>query len=129
MQHRSTQKEAVLAPVTRLPLDGGGCILVEEPADVLEGPVKAGRLNEAIGELPRTLQEALAPVTEAARATLDQLRKARPDEIAVEFGVDLAAQAGAVITKSQASCHLKVIMSWKMKDDTGHPPHPDTGAG
>ncbi|MGW9069771.1 CU044_2847 family protein [Streptomyces yangpuensis] len=115
--------------MTRLPLDDGGYILVAEPAGVLEGPVKAGRLCEAIGELPRTLQEALAPVTEAARAALDQLRQARPDEIAVDFGIDLAAQAGAVITKSQAGCHLKVITSWKMKDDTGRPPHPDKRAG
>ncbi|MFG2339486.1 CU044_2847 family protein [Streptomyces yangpuensis] len=43
---------------------------------------------------------------------LDQLRKAAPDQIAVEFGIDLAFEAGAVITKSQAGCHLKVTVSW-----------------
>lgn len=125
----SNHKEVVLASVTRIPLDGGGCILVEDPAGVLEGPVKASRIGEAIGELPRTLQEALVPVTEAARATLDQLRKARPDDIAVEFGVDLAVAAGAVITKTQAACHLRVTMSWKMKDDTDRPPRTDAGEG
>ncbi|PKW11902.1 hypothetical protein SAMN05428944_0862 [Streptomyces sp. 1222.5] len=118
-----------MTQLTRISLDGEGCILVEEPAGVLEGPVKAGRIAEAIGELPRTLQEILAPVTEAARVTLDQLRRAHPDEIAVEFGVDLAAEAGAVITKSQAGCHLKVTMSWKTKDDTGRPSRPDARTG
>ncbi|MEU6093135.1 CU044_2847 family protein [Streptomyces sp. NPDC047085] len=109
-----------MTPLTRIPLEGGGFILVEETGAALEGPVKAGRISDAIHELPVTLQGALEPVTEAARVTLDQLRKACPDEVAVEFGVDLAAEAGAVITKSQASCHLKVTLSWTM-DDAGHP--------
>ncbi|MGW3148913.1 CU044_2847 family protein [Streptomyces sp. NPDC001177] len=105
-----------LTPLTRIPLEGGGYILVEETGAAPEGPVKAGRISDAIRELPVTLQGALEPITEAARVTLDQLRKACPDEVAVEFGVDLAVEAGAVITKSQASCHLKVTLSWTMND-------------
>ncbi|MFD9042322.1 CU044_2847 family protein [Streptomyces bottropensis] len=101
-----------MAPLTRIALDDGGYLLVEQSA-VGDGPVKAGRVGDAVRELPGTLQGALEPVTEAARATLDQLRKARPDEITVEFDVDLAMEAGAVITKSQASCHPKVTMAWK----------------
>ncbi|MFH0519575.1 CU044_2847 family protein [Streptomyces sp. M41] len=101
-----------MAPLTRIPLEGGGSVLFEAPAPV-EGPVKAGRVGDAVREVPRTLQEALEPVTEAARAALDQLRRARPDAITVEFGVDLAFEAGAVITKSQAGCHLKVTVSWQ----------------
>ncbi|WP_454320775.1 CU044_2847 family protein [Streptomyces phaeoluteigriseus] len=109
-----------MAPLTRIPLDGGGFLLVEQPA-VGDGPVKAGRMGDAVREFPGTLQAALEPVTEAARATLNQLRKARPDEITVEFGVDLALEAGAVITKSQASCHLKVTMAWT-SGGSGHLP-------
>jgi hypothetical protein len=101
-----------LTPLTRVPLEGGSWVLVEVLAGALEGPVKAGRIGDAIHELPGTLQGALEPVATAAHATLDQLRKAPPDNITVEFGVDLAAEAGAVITKSQASCHLKVTLSW-----------------
>ncbi|MFB7288725.1 CU044_2847 family protein [Actinacidiphila glaucinigra] len=101
-------------------MDGGGYVLVEEPVAELEGPVKAGRISDAIHELPVTLQGALEPITDAARATLDQLRKARPDEVSVEFGVDLSIEAGAVITKTLAQCHLKVTMAWK-RDALGHP--------
>ncbi|MFG3517029.1 CU044_2847 family protein [Streptomyces bobili] len=86
--------------------------MVEQTA-AWDGPVKAGRVGDAVQEIPVTLQGALRPVTEAARAALDQLRKASPDEITIEFGVDLAFEAGAVITKSQAACHLKVTVSWK----------------
>ncbi|WP_086599669.1 CU044_2847 family protein [Streptomyces swartbergensis] len=108
-----------MAPLTRIPLEGGGSVLVEAPA-ALDGPVKAGRLGDAVHDIPVTLQGALEPVTQAAQATLEQLRKARPDAITVEFGIDLALEAGAVITKTQASCHLKVTMAWS-RDDTGRP--------
>ncbi|MGI5369915.1 CU044_2847 family protein [Streptomyces iakyrus] len=83
--------------------------------------MKAGRVGDAVRDLPVTLDDALEPVTQAARAALAQLRKARPDEITIEFGVDLAFEAGAVITKSQAGCHLKVTVAWK-GDGSGHPP-------
>ncbi|MFF3862692.1 CU044_2847 family protein [Streptomyces sp. NPDC002209] len=104
-----------MATLARIALDGGGGLLIEAtPGSVaLEGPVKAGRLADAIHDLPETLQEALVPITEAVRATLDQLRKARPDEIVVGFGVDLAFEAGAVITKTGAGCHLNVTVAWK----------------
>ncbi|WRZ62251.1 hypothetical protein OG534_37900 (plasmid) [Streptomyces sp. NBC_01294] len=108
-----------MAALTRIPLDGGGCILVEQPAE-WDGPVKAGRIGDAVRELPVTLEGALEPVTEAVRATLGQLRRAGPDQVTVEFGVDLAVEAGAVITKSQAGCHLKVTVSWQ-GDGSGHP--------
>lgn len=101
-----------MTPLTRIPLEGGSCVLVEGAAG-LEGPVKAGRAGDLVREVPGTLQEALEPITWAAQSALDQLRKARPDEITVEFGVDLAVEAGAVITKGRATCHLQVTMSWR----------------
>ncbi|MGO4457939.1 CU044_2847 family protein [Streptomyces sp. M-16] len=101
-----------MAPLARIPLDSGGWLLVETSAATPEGPVKAGRVTDAIQKLPASLEEALVPVSAAAQATLTQLRKAHPDEITVEFGVDLAVEAGAVITKSGAHCHLKVTVQW-----------------
>ncbi|MGW7825144.1 CU044_2847 family protein [Streptomyces puniciscabiei] len=101
-------------------------MLVEAPATA-PGPVKAGRIGDAIHDLPGSLQVALAPVTEAAHATLQQLRKAGPDEVTVEFGVDLAVEAGAVITKTGANCHLKVTVMWK-RDELSHPGS-DKGSG
>ncbi|MGW2782984.1 CU044_2847 family protein [Streptomyces populi] len=110
-----------MTSLTRIPLDGGGVILVERPAAPGDGPVKAGRIGDAVRELPMTLQGALEPITEAAQATLEQLRKARPDVITVRFGVELGAEAGAVITRTQATCHLNVTVSWK-RDGTEPPP-------
>ncbi|CCK29903.1 hypothetical protein BN159_5524 [Streptomyces davaonensis JCM 4913] len=108
-----------MTPLTRIPLEGGGWLLVEEPGPPDAGPVKAGRIGDTVRQLPGTLESALEPVTETARAALASLRRARPDEITVEFGVDLAFEAGAVITKSQAGCHLKVTVAWKNEGADG----------
>ena len=40
-----------MPPLTRIPLDGGGCVLVERTAPS-DGPVKAGRIGDAVQELP-----------------------------------------------------------------------------
>jgi hypothetical protein len=107
----------MLTPLSRIPLDDGGSVLVEQSAAAWDGPVKAGRVGDAVRDLPVTLQGALEPITDAARAALVQLRKARPAEITVEFGVALAVEAGAVITTTQAGGHLKVTRSWKKDGD------------
>ncbi|GGN29919.1 hypothetical protein GCM10011578_066630 [Streptomyces fuscichromogenes] len=100
--------------LARLELDSGGSILLEA-SDALEGadgPVKAGRSADRIRELHSTVQGTLAPVRELAAAVVQQLRQAGPDEVTIEFGVDLAAEAGAVIAKTETACHLKVIVAW-----------------
>jgi hypothetical protein len=101
-----------VAGLARIALEGGGSILVEAAAG-LEGPVKANRVGEAVRELPASLQVALEPVVDMARTVLTQLRRAGPAEVEVEFGVDLAVQAGVVITRTEAGCHLTVKMMWK----------------
>jgi hypothetical protein len=110
----------MVASLARIALEGGGSILVEAP-DAAGGPVKAGRISETIHELPTTLQAALEPVTKTAKAVLDQFREACPDEVGVEFGVDLSVATGAVITKGEAACHLKVTMTWKNSESTADP--------
>jgi hypothetical protein len=106
-----------MAALVRIPLEDGGSVLVETRS-AADGPVKAGRIADVIHEFPATLQASLRPVSATARALLHQLREAGPDEVEVEFGVDLAVQAGAVITKSEANCHLKVKVTWK-NDQSG----------
>ncbi|MET7695769.1 CU044_2847 family protein [Streptomyces sp. NPDC005483] len=108
--------------LARVPLEGGASILVEAAEDA-SGPVKAGRFGDAIRSLPVGLSEALEPVTELARTVLTRLRDAGPQELEVEFGVDLATEAGVVITRTAATCHLTVKMLWR-KDDPGTEPDP-----
>lgn len=103
----------------RIPIEGGGVILVEADPPQGGGPVKAGRIGDAIRDLPTTLQASLKPVTHAARVVLDQLREARPTAVEVEFGVDLATEAGAVITKTEVASHLTIRLTWAADPGAG----------
>lgn len=105
-----------MAVLARMALEDGGAVLVEAPPGT-DGPVKAGRLGDVIHDLPLNLRAALEPVTETARTVLAHLRDAGLAEIEVEFGVDLSCQAGAVITRGEASCHLKVTATWRRVED------------
>ncbi|MGA4847053.1 CU044_2847 family protein [Streptomyces sp. G5(2025)] len=115
VQDASGGVELMIACV-RMPLEGGGTILLEEQRQEVSsaaGPVKVGRLGDAVRELPRTLQESLVPVRETARAVLESLREAGSRSVEVEFGVNLSAKAGAVITTGEATVHLKVRVVWE----------------
>lgn len=101
-----------MATIARMALEDGGSVLIEAPAG-MDGPVKAGRLGDAIQELPLSLQAALRPVADTARTVLRELREAGPQELEVEFGVDLSCQAGALITRGEAACHLTVRATWR----------------
>ncbi|MEW2558570.1 CU044_2847 family protein [Streptomyces griseorubiginosus] len=90
-----------------------------ETTETSPGPVKVGRLGDVIQDLPRTVQETLRPVAGLARAALAQLREAGPDEVVIAFGVDLSAEAGAVIAKTAAGCHLTVTVTWHRTPPTG----------
>lgn len=111
-----------------MPLEGGGAILFEDADSAPEagtgGPVKAGRAGDVLRQMPRTLQESLVPVRDTAQAVLDQLKEAGPQEVEVEFGVNLSAKAGAVITGGEAAVHLKVRLMWERgqsaQDGSGH---------
>lgn len=104
-----------MAGFVRIPLEDGVSVLIDA-SQVVDGPLPAGRLREVVHEFPDNLGAVLGPVTSMARTVLDELRRSGPDEVQVEFGVDLSVQAGAVITKGEAACHLRVTMTWKNSD-------------
>ncbi|MFJ4580361.1 CU044_2847 family protein [Streptomyces echinatus] len=104
--------------MARIPLESGGCVLVEA-SSATEGPVKAGRVGDAIHNLPGSLQAALVPISAAAHAAAEQLRRAGPHEIA-EFGVDLAVEAGAIITRAGTQAHLQMTIRW-VRDESSSP--------
>lgn len=99
----------------RFPVDGGGYVLVtaSSKADEENGPVRVSRGGILVKEAALSLQAALQPVREASQAVLDALKESGPDEIEVEFGLDMTAHAGAVITRVGGNCHLTVKLAWK----------------
>jgi len=102
-----------MSELLRIPLDGGGSLLVSGVEPASGGPVRAASRLDAVPELVDTLERSLEPIRRGAAAVLDSLRGAGPDEIEVEFGVAFTAQAGAVIAKAGSECHLTVTLTWK----------------
>jgi hypothetical protein len=73
------------------------------------------------------VQAALAPVVMMAKTVLDQLAAVRAPEIQVELGVELTAEAGAVIARAEGTCHLTVTLTWGSSQ--ANPSAADTVAG
>jgi hypothetical protein len=114
---RSARQGASLVKrLVEFPLEDGGTVLVEveEPAG---GPVTRGlgRNGSTLAErTDRTFEEATASVTPAARSLINRLRAMEnpPDEIQVEFGVQLSAKTGAFIASVAAEANFRVVMTW-----------------
>ena len=58
--------------------------------------------------------EAVARIKPAAEAVLNAFREMNtPDEIALEFGLNFSAKAGAVFASADSSATFKVSLKWK----------------
>lgn len=65
-------------------------------------------------------------ITGVARSLSGPLSAVRPDEVSVEFGIELTAKAGKVVgllADGEAKAALKVTLTWN-----GGPPEPGTSA-
>ncbi|MCF4137128.1 hypothetical protein L1856_10450 [Streptomyces sp. Tue 6430] len=77
-----------------------------------EGPRDTGfgdRLSRQLGDLPQTLEA----VTHGVRSGL---RRAAPDEVTLEFGIEIAAKSGqlvSVVTEAGGKATLKVTVTWR----------------
>lgn len=69
--------------------------------------------SEVIQQAGQSLEQALDRLRPAAQMIVDKLKSASPDELTVEFGVKLEAEAGVVITKAATEAHFKIALKWK----------------
>src|SRR5215467_11014020 len=109
--------------LVEFPLTQGGSLLVEvnEP---LEGPVSRGLgkdRSSLVEEADKTFEDATAAVTPAARSLIARLRSIDdpPDEVAIQFGVQLSAQTGAFIASVAAEANFTVSMTWRHSGAAG----------
>jgi hypothetical protein len=95
-------------------LPDGSSLLVEVD-DQEPGIQRASRVDDFIVQAKQSLDGAMEHIRAMAIVTLTKLHDLprRPDDIEVEFGVRLNAEAGAVIAKTQAEGHLKIKLAWK----------------
>ncbi|GAA2377079.1 CU044_2847 family protein [Nonomuraea africana] len=96
----------------RVPLEDGQFVLVELSEND-PGVRRVSRVGETITATMTSMEAALEPIQSAARSALETFRKIGPDEVEIEFGVKLNAEAGALITKAGAEGHLVVKLAWR----------------
>jgi hypothetical protein len=100
------------------PLEDSNTILVEVDLPEPEsGTMPAGRIEEMPGKAIITFEAALEKVRPAASAIIAKLRNLAdsPDEIGVEFGIKLSAEAGAVVASAGIDANYKVTLKWSKK--------------
>jgi Trypsin-co-occurring domain 1 len=122
-----------MSHLVEFPLAAGGTVLVQvttpgpdDRSDLQpdEAPVTRGRLREQPDALTerasQTLDAALAAVQPAAESLLSTLTDLSrvPDEISVEFAVELSAHAGAFIATLGSTANFKIALKWRRSDPT-----------
>jgi hypothetical protein len=68
------------------------------------------------GEVLGRVQEAVAPAVEAAKAVLDKVKEASPDEVVVKFGVKASGQASWLVAKAAGEGNFEVTLTWSRRD-------------
>jgi uncharacterized protein YfiM (DUF2279 family) len=103
-----------MTQLVQFDLEDGGSLLVEVDQDE-PGVERASRFDDLAIKASASLDSALEGVRSAANVALAKLRglAEAPNEIEVQFGIRLNAQAGAVISKTEAEGHLQVRVAWK----------------
>jgi Trypsin-co-occurring domain 1 len=106
-----------VAHMLEYPLENGGSILVAVEAE--SGPVTRGwgedRSRQIAERATETFEAAVSKVRSAADAMLTSLSglNSTPDDITVEFAIQLNAEAGVCIATLGSSANFKIALKWK----------------
>ncbi|OFI36919.1 hypothetical protein BIU82_10855 [Arthrobacter sp. SW1] len=98
--------------------DDGGTVVVEVSAGSVPVTRGGGHAADHTGVFARAQQSferALSNVRPAVQGVINELLSIehRPDEVCVEFGIDMHAEAGAFIAAASAKSNFNVTMTWK----------------
>ena len=74
--------------------------------------------EEVIGRV----REAVGPAVEAAKAVLEKVKEARPDEVELKFGVKVSGGANWLVAKAAGEGNFEITLTWSSGDH-------DVGAG
>lgn len=98
--------------VIEFPMDNGGILRVQAAdADVPPGPVPASR-GEQLLKATESLEQSFRRIVPALTAVTNQLRELSPEQLSVEFGLTLTAEAGVIVAKGGAEVHFTVNLGW-----------------
>ena len=110
--------------------DDGGTVVVEVASTagslVTRGGDHAAEHSGVFARAQQTFQRALEHVRPAVQGVIDELLSLenRPDELSVEFGIDLHAEAGAFIASASTGSNFKVCLTWNKPEAQSKPANP-----
>jgi hypothetical protein len=108
--------------LVEFPSEHGEPILVEVEDVGFSSETRRGLSPSAVVERAQTsFEEALEKARPMASSLVGKLRAMGdaagdpPDEVQVEFGIILSAEAGAVLASASATANYRVTMTWKQQ--------------
>ncbi|MCX4762324.1 CU044_2847 family protein [Streptomyces sp. NBC_01275] len=104
--------------LVEFPTADGSTVLVEV-SDQSIGTVTRGINGSTISErAQQTFEEAVHRLQPAMQAVVSHLQSATqsPDEVQVEFGLNLHAQAGAFIAAASTTANFTVTLTWNRNE-------------
>ncbi|MFE3325877.1 CU044_2847 family protein [Streptomyces sp. NPDC059176] len=103
------------------PSDATGIVKVQID-EVADGLVQVARPGQVVARATRSLSDMLAGIRPVAENFVDGFRDMtrQPDEIGVEFGLSLSAEADVVISRTTGQANFKVTLTWR-NESSGDP--------
>ncbi|MFF7216108.1 CU044_2847 family protein [Streptomyces sp. NPDC008238] len=114
--------------IVEVPLgDGSDDVIRVQVRDLDDGPVRVGRGGRAVARAERSLGQMLDTVRPVAEGFVSRVRGMAhaPDEVTLEFGVSLSAEADVVIASTATTANFSVTLTWNRgdrPDANGHTP-------
>ena len=107
-------------------LPDGDSVLVEVAGPQV--PTVRGMDGGAVVERAQmTFEAAVGRIAPAVQGMIGQLHalSEEPDEVQIEFGLDLHAEAGAFVAQASADANFSVLLTWRHHDDLSEAEHRD----
>jgi hypothetical protein len=108
-------------------LPDGDSVLVEVAGTQL--PTVRGMDGGAVAERAQmTFQAAVGRIKPAVQGMIGQLHELsdEPDEVQIEFGLDLHAEVGAFVAQASADANFSVVLTWHKDTEPDTEPGPGT---
>jgi Trypsin-co-occurring domain 1 len=112
--------EEWMTKLVEFPLESGGSMIVEvddrrAPGDVRRGLGGRDHPAEIAARAGETLEAAFGRIQPAAGAMVSRLRGLAdaPEEIEIEFGIQLSAELGVIVAHTAGEANFRVTLRWK----------------
>ncbi|MFE2499457.1 CU044_2847 family protein [Streptomyces scopuliridis] len=120
-----------LVHTVEVPLgDGSDETIRVQIREVDETLIRVGRGSRSVARAERSFGQMLDTVRPVAESFVGRLRGMAnsPDEITLEFGVSLSAEADVVIASTATAANFSVSLTWNRSDEAASTPDNPQGS-